>query len=529
MEQIFPGKVELLHCVTAGFINLSVLKEDDRGFVVDENKLKQFAQLDEINQYTLLCVASQGRFSRSGLVRQARLLLDVVSGISETGYTRTGLLRSAFLVSEKDNDIPGMAPIGQSGRFASMLARSREAEGGTGNAFSAMDAISTMDRLIDSALLLGLLTEKGKDECGESIFVKGSIFANLPRPTEPPFPKVLNIDAGFTVTLLPGLPLSELIPLMQFMEIQQFDTAAQFEITKKSVMRAFDAGMNHEQVLDTLTQFCPYEVPQNLCVSLEDWSNSYSSVALYKGYILQANKENAAAIERNPAISQHIALTLAPGIYLLDVENDVQAKALIAASGVDFIGTIKSALKPAESASFPTVWYGHSSVAGGARKAYAFAETEQEDQNQNIAALSSETDRAKHFDSMRDELEKLNLLPEQKEGLLDRIKRKIILSPVQLRGDSVRLERIAASGMDFSGKVHIIESAISSNSMVELEYENPNDAEGEGIMIVGNPLNVEKLDDDALIRIELIPQHEEKLFSIGKARMVKRIRGSVLK
>ena len=64
---------------------------------------------------------------------------------------------------------------------------------------------------------------------------------------------------------------------------------------------------------------------------------------------------------------------------------------------------------------------------------------------------------------------------------------------------------------------------------MELEYENPNEPDGEGVIVVGNPLSGEKMENDALIRIELIPQHEEKLFSIGKARMVKRIRGSVLR
>ena len=104
-----------------------------------------------------------------------------------------------------------------------------------------------------------------------------------------------------------------------------------------------------------------------------------------------------------------------------------------------------------------------------------------------------------------------------------------MLTASQLRGDSVRLERIEAGGMDYSGKLHIIDSAISSNSMVELAYENPNDPAGESIMVVGTPLGLEKLDGDSLLRIELIPQHEEKLFSVGKARLVKRIRGSVLR
>ena len=528
LEGIFPGKVEMLHCVTAGFINLSILKDDESGFVLDYSKLESFARLDEISQYSLLCVASQGRFSRSGLTRQAQLLLDVASGIGRAGYTRTELLRSAFLISEKDNDIPGVAPIGQTGRFASMIARSRE-KNGMGGSFSAVDAVSAMDRLIDSALLLGLLAEKGKDEKGESIFVQGSVLESSPAPANGPYPKVLNIDAGFTVTLLPGLPLKALLPLMHFLDIQQFDTAAQFEITKKSVMRAFDSGLSRQKILDTLKEFCPYEVPQNLCVSLEDWHNSYASVALYKGYVLQVNKENAASIEKNPAIARHIALTLAAGIYLLDVENDAQAKDLIEKSGVDFIGTIKSAAKTIESAGFPPVHFTRKAASGQGLGMGLEGEAESLSPQADIPPLSSEDTRASHFDAMRADLEKLNLLPEQKDGLLDRIRRKIILSPEQLRADSVRLERVMAGGMDFSGKVHIIESAISSSSMVELEYENPNEPAGEGVIVVGNPLSVEKMENDALIRIELIPQHEEKLFSIGKARMVKRIRGSVLR
>ncbi|MBQ3966344.1 MAG: hypothetical protein II684_05885, partial [Treponema sp.] len=196
---------------------------------------------------------------------------------------------------------------------------------------------------------------------------------------------------------------------------------------------------------------------------------------------------------------------------------------------VDFIGTIKSAAKTIESAGFPPVHFTRKAASGQGLGMGLEEEDKSLSPQAEMPLLSSEDTRASHFDAMRADLEKLNLLPEQKDGLLDRIRRKIILSPQQLRADSVRLERVMAGGMDFSGKVHIIESAISSSSMVELEYENPNEPDGEGVIVVGNPLSVEKMENDALIRIELIPQHEEKLFSIGKARMVKRIRGSVLR
>ena len=529
IQAVFPHKVELLHCVTLGFLNLSLLKEDTTGFVLDRAKLEQFAQLDEISQCALLCVASQGRFSRSGLVRQARLLLDVAQSVPVAGYTRSGLLRAAFLISEQDGDIPGVAPLGQTSRFASLLARSRERDSA---AFASGDAVSTMDRLIDDAVRLGIFAQKGITAGGEAVFVQGLLLQTEPRPTEPPFPRVLNIDAGFTVTLLPGLPFSALLPLTTFLDVVQFDTAAQFELSKKSVMRAFDAGMTQTQIADTLSEYCPYDIPQNVRVSLADWSNAYSSAALYKGYVLHVNRENAAVVEKNPAIARHIAATLAQGIYLLNVQTDEEAQAVIAKSGLDFIGKIKTAEQPKESAGFPSVWTGKKSAFAEDYRGKPDTGTLERDGNRPASVqteLSSEADQNAHRAAMRAELERLNLSPEQKDGLLDRIARNIVLNPAQLRGDSVRLERTQAGGMDFSGKVHVIDSALSSNSMVELEYENPNDPTGESVVIVGNPLGIEKLDGDALIRIELIPQHEEKLFSVGKARLVKRIRGSVLK
>ena len=75
----------------------------------------------------------------------------------------------------------------------------------------------------------------------------------------------------------------------------------------------------------------------------------------------------------------------------------------------------------------------------------------------------------------------------------------------------------------------MVKIAMSTNSMLELAYENPHDPTGESVVVVGQPLETEKLDGDVLLRIELIPQHEEKLFSVGKARLVKRIRGSILR
>ena len=514
LEQLFPQHIELLHSVTVAFVNLAILREESRGFVLDTTRLDTFARLGEISQYALLCIASQGRFSRTAMQRQGELLLNSAASIPASGFTRAMLLRSAFLIAEADNDIPGIPPIGQRSRFSTLLARSL-----TPLDDGEEDAVSLLDRLIDSAVQVGILCELGTDAQGETVYGKGAALLAQPR-VPAPLPKVLNIDAGFTVTLLPGLPLATLLPLMRLMELQQFDTAATFEITKKAIMRAFDADMSQEQILSLLESVTPYELPQNLRISIEDWHNAYTVATVYHGYILKVREENIAAVERNRRIKSNLIATLSPGVYLLDAQSDLEAQFVLRKLGLDYVGKIRGVEKPREILSFPE-------IRATTKTGLVSAPLEIRLVIANAPAQDA------HEAQMRAALDALNVTPEQKDGLLDRIQRKIVIDPVQLRGESVRLERLEAGAMDFAGKIHVIDSAINSHSMVELEFDPANagivDAGTEPVVYMGNPLSLEKQGGDAFVRVELIPQHEEKLFSIGKARHVKRIRGSVLR
>lgn len=502
LEKFFPGKTELLFNLTRAFVNLSLLRESGEGYEIDKKKFLSFARLDERLQRAYFCVAAHGRFSRNSLLRQAKLLLDTATSVPHGGFSRSIILRLAYLISEDQNDAPGISSFGEPSRFSSILNRAKDGVGAADETSS--DLSSILDRLIDCAALFGILTKKGTDVHGEAIFVPGAVFDEKEVFDETP--KVLTVDAAFNVTVMPGLSLENLIPLMDFMELRHFDTAAVFEINRKSVMRGFDSGLSPDKIFSLLKKYSPYAIPQNLEISVEDWSRSYSSATIYKGYILQVSPENAAVIENNPAISQFISARLASGIYLLSVENDEQAARVIEKSGLDFIGKIKSPERSYESVGFPEF--------PPPQKSSRFDTDEQ-------AKPASDRERAVHFETMLAELEKLNLPAEKKEGLEERIRHKIILSPVQLRADSVKYERIEAGGMDFSGKVHIVEGSISCDSMVELQFDNS--------VIVGLPISVTRTGTDATVLMEVMPERIEKVLSIGQAKFVRRIRGSVLR
>lgn len=543
IKSFFNEKEEMLFALTKSFVNLSLLREISGRYEVDSKRFLAFARLDERLQYAYLAVSAHGRFSRSELVRQAKLLIDSAYSVPESGFSKSVLLRLAYLIAEDQNDAPGISSIGGKSRFQEILNRhnaERHSERNEEsqkrdislslNMTNTTDLSSVLDRLVDVAELFGILRVKGTDVNGEKVYVCGDVLRKYENNYDKN-KKVLSIDAGFNVTILPGLPLAELLPLMDFMELVQFDTAASFEITRKSAMRGFDSGLISQKIIELLEKYSPYEIPQNLAVSLEDWSNSYSSASIFKGYVLKVSEKNAAIIEKNPAVAPFISAKLGKGIYLLSAENDEEATELVQKSGLDFIGKIKTAEKSAQIISFPefAVQQPINGIVSSSARNDGEDEAHNDTKKQRISAgdenlLANEEQRKNHFYEMRSALEKLNsqnpMPPEQKEGLLQRIEHKIILTPEQLRPTSVKFERIEASGMDYSGKLHIIEGSVTNNTLVELHYDN-------GI-IIGKPLSVTKTESDANVLLEVMPDHSQKLLSVAQAKFVRRIRGSVL-
>ena len=123
-------------------------------------------------------------------------------------------------------------------------------------------------------------------------------------------------------------------------------------------------------------------------------------------------------------------------------------------------------------------------------------------------------------------LDNLDLPLLQKDGLLQRIDHKVILSPDQLRGSTVHAENLEASGMDFLGKIRLIESAITSKDMVELIIQSDKDAEKQQTYL-GTPLHLTKETGDALLHMQLEPSKEMKTFPVSQASNVKLIRTSL--
>ncbi len=518
LAEIFPGKEKLLQLLITAFANLALVIENEKGYSIDQLRLKNFATLSEAQQYALLCAAAVSRFSRDGLKKEAQLLLDCLSSIPENGFTRQAILRLAFLAGTYTND--GSA-LTRKSRFSMILEAARQESG-----VDAQQNVELLDRMIDCAVEFGLLQKLGKTEEGEELYKSSSILSMNSastklsgNPAGSLLPKVLNIDSTFTVTLLPGLPLSKLLPLTDFMMIRKCGIVTEFEITRQSVANGFDTDWTPDSIFECLENNSNYQLPQNLKINISEWYNSYSSAMLYQGYVLKVRENNISLVEKNPKIQKYIKEKLAEGIYLLSIPAGQNISDFISESSLDFMGNIKSSETKSEFTSFPLLRDGH--------KIGIF--TRNQGSSDNEASAVSQVKRTSLVEAdrllkkLKNSLASEKMEKQQKESLNHRISNRLILSEAQLKNAAVRTEILEADGMDFSGKVHLIEAAVKEEDMMEIKMPSP-DGKGDFFTIIGRPLGISKQPGEAVMRFMLEPTKDIENILVSRITHLRRLR-----
>ena len=181
IKSVFPGHEKAVQLVLIAFINLNLVREGQKTYEIDKKRFELFATLDPQKQYALLCAASCSRFSREGLKKEAQLLLDTLSSVGSDNYTLENLIRIGFLVGNRKSE--GVKTSSKS-RFSRMLEAARNE-----NDILPEQAGSLVERMLDSAVELGLLQKSGKDKNGNAVFACNQIFAETNTGT-----KNINID-----------------------------------------------------------------------------------------------------------------------------------------------------------------------------------------------------------------------------------------------------------------------------------------------------------------------------------------------
>ena len=483
----YSGLNDVMDLLVQSLQNLGLLVRNEAMLIPSASKWKQFSTLPATERLAWLAAATGGKLQRITLHQRAQVFLDFIGSLeSGVWYKRIAVDRLCFLLNEK-------AGIGaaerKNTRFATLIREQEAAE--------EKKIISEKTDFIASGLAFGVLIQEDG-----MITINSSCLEN--KKAEDFSPEIV-VSPSFSVTIMPGFSLPDLLPLAASMNVRVVQIAGEFEVTRKSCLSAFEQGETAPTLKALFSRWSSRPIPQNIIFSIEDWYRTYTSLSLYHGFVLRVDENRRALFENNDKLSALIRKTLAPGVYLLDVHDSKEIQDVFTEAGLDAAPTVSTPVSQRETLALPELHFQRTQL-NGENRSVNTVQTSLELQEDLLEALTDLSMDADFF-----------------EALKSRIERRIILIPAQLDPESVRIEKVEARGMDFLGKVRIAEYALASGALLEIEL----DTQSEGRTIVGRPISTEKQTGDVLLTVLTEPDLVSEVVSLGKAMLVRRIRGSI--
>lgn len=506
IEEKFPGRLEKARLLTKALENLLILKERDGSHEVDWERAKKFCQMDAQSQAMYLLSSVSTKYSKRRTQFYAQNFFDAIKTIPPKGFKSSVFLRCAYLLCSKESK-QEESFVGAQSRFARIIQSHRQSEFDQ----SENSLGEYFDRMLDQAETFGFVlsapAENEKDGEQGAALEEKIIFKN-PRFFESRVPPkniaMVNVDSGFSLTLMPGFGLARVLEIAVFCDLVKFDTVVQFEINQNSVIRAFDQGMTGEQIINVLKDNSNFSVPEALEFSIKEWEASYKSISVYKGYVLKVDQKRSEALIQNPNLKRHILERLAPQVFLLDCKTQEEVDALFKNCGIDNIGKVKGAKDQAELAGF---------VPLNDQEIFAAA-----DGKASAAKTARGEESEKRLQKIYSQIEALDLDEEQKDVLRNIASAKIIVSDSQLCAPAIPLEKNSAQGMDYEGKLHVIDQAIKEGEQIIFRLSKKSK------LVTGFPIGIDRNNFEDGVYLNVFVGKDQKEISIGKIEFVQRVK-----
>lgn len=329
-------------------------------------------------------------------------------------------------------------------------------------------------------------------------------------------PGPMVIQANFEISLPPGLSLNEGLVLAQAAELRSFDVLQHYEITKASALRSFGLGNTASLLVEILEKLSRKPLPQNLRISLNEWEKEARGVRLVKGVVMLVEESRLFTLEHSPGFERWVLATLAPGVFLVREEG---------------LGPWRKELQQLGLPGLPEPEQFDATSLGGIPWTFARWEIDQPPADlpdQPAADLTGEAPDEtvqNRLAELEKALDGMVFNPEERLELRARIRRRVIFDASQLTSAAAKGEKAEAKGLDYLGKIRLIEQALASTGdYLELIQR---DEEGQPVPARVRPLKLEKQVKEILLVGENLDTRQPFKAYVSRLGSVKKIRSSL--
>ncbi len=324
-------------------------------------------------------------------------------------------------------------------------------------------------------------------------------------------PKMTITPVG-DLTLNPGMPLSCNLALAA--EPVNSDVVATFRITKNRFLDGLDRGIDSKRLFSEIETHTGRSVPENIRTLSEEWIKEHSSTGLILAAVFRAEGIMEQIVTETGILEPYSLSIPAPGLWILDPAFEGEWRSALASVGVERIPPLKT---PSGSI-LPVRGNREADTAAALPSSSLFS-------TPALAGYSWKDPKTIDIDEILEELrlkaEKAGLSPEEKEIFEERLLRRLLLVPEQIRPEAWRYEVMSAKGLDYRGKIRLAEAAISGrNDRLEVTHAVGNSVQTDLII----PKKLEKEGDDHILSGLSVSDEQEVRFKIRKIGFLKRIK-----
>ncbi len=484
-----------LDLLAQALARLRILQPADGAFEIDLARLRALGSLDEASRSLILSSASLDRAPIEGpmnpgeeealqarIEQRAQLLCDLLASLDA---------KRCYPLLSIERILAAVCGEAKEGR--------QELDG------------SELARLLSGLIELEMLTPSGK-----SGYRKNALPCEPARTRGPKEEGGLVVQPNFVLTVMPQATFAEGIEIALAAEIATFDIYPQYELTKRSFLRGLDRALSGVDFQALVESASGRELPQNVRFSLESWEAEYRGIGLYAGIVLTADEKRRHLIDHSEIMKPWIRKTLAPGVYLLDPRESEEWQRALDRAGVGPLPQIQIAGRP--------------SIRKGSGRGFgAIGVARPLSAATDIPGRPAPSNDGKRREAINRELVRtldgLKLTDELKGELSARIKKKLILFPDQIAQATSRPEKSEAKGLDYLGKVRLIEQAMKTGSeLLEIIERSP---AGSTRRVLLRPSELRKAGDDLILLGSEIPREDPIQIKVRKIVLVRKLKSSL--
>lgn len=328
------------------------------------------------------------------------------------------------------------------------------------------------------------------------------------------------VTPSYQLTLRPTADLTTSLPAVAAARLVRLDRYCEYELDRDAVIRAFRAGFRAGEITEALETLHGAALPQNVRFSISTWRDEYERVELLDGVVLLIDESHAALLEHSPQLGPYLRRRLGPGAFLLSREEEPQWRQALEQAGLGAVPAVQ-AVGAGETPALTARRFVEPPAAD-LRVADTGTGGSAADAAGTPAAAGAAAGRETELRAAADAA---GLGEEQHREVLRRIERKLIVVPDQITDAVVPREMPEARGLDYVGKVRLIEQAIARGTDY-LEIVERGSTGGPQRLFM-RPRRLDKKTQTLLLHGETVGEGREVAVRVDKIGLVRVVRGTL--